>query len=294
MLTKHDASALSRLFSATVVRELGKLGRSPLFSRLVSQLNNNRLELGDSTVGDAFEAAFNLLRTSSYRDEYIFRSAITQKLVLGRHNLNTATVLNEFRTENSKVDIAILNGTSTAYEIKSDRDSLYRLADQIRDYRKFFASVNVLTNELRLEDTLKSVPDDVGIVVLSNRFTIRTVRQAINRPDRVEPEVILNSIRVEEAKQILFALGQEIPDVPNTRIRAELHRLFSNLESHQVHEQMVKVLSRTRSQSSLEPMLGLIPRSLKAAVISIKPNSKVVERIVLATKQPIASVYDWT
>ena len=42
------------------------------------------------------------------------------KLVKSRHKLSNVTYINEFHVLNSICDIAIFNGTSTAYEIKTD------------------------------------------------------------------------------------------------------------------------------------------------------------------------------
>ena len=56
----------------------------------------------------------------------------------GEHIPQNSTLINEFRVCNSKADIAIINGKSTVYEIKSKYDSLDRLESQIADYKKVF------------------------------------------------------------------------------------------------------------------------------------------------------------
>lgn len=83
------------------------------------------------TVGEAFNEAFALLRQTGLRNEYVYRSALTHNLLLGKHSLRTACMLNEFRIGSCKADLIILNGTGTVYEIKSERDSLSRLQNQI-------------------------------------------------------------------------------------------------------------------------------------------------------------------
>lgn len=74
-----------------------------------------------ATVGDVFDQAFEILKVAGQRDEYIYRAAISQKILMGTHSLRTASMLNEFRAGSSKADLVILNGTATVYEIKSER-----------------------------------------------------------------------------------------------------------------------------------------------------------------------------
>ena len=120
-------AVISRLFSSAVFREMATKGRSAAFARLFreSSLANSHHSL--SRVADAFEAAFTILRAGGCRDEYIYKAALTHRVLLGTHSLKTACMMTEFRVETCKADLAILNGTSTVYEIKSERDSLGRL-----------------------------------------------------------------------------------------------------------------------------------------------------------------------
>lgn len=247
----------------------------------------------DSTVGDAFERAFGILRQSGMRDEYVYRSAIAQKILLGRHSLNTATMLNELRAGECKADVVVLNGTSTAYEIKSDRDSLTRLTNQLSNYRAVFASVNVVVGHSHLDDVLTLVPHDVGVLLLTNRFRLSVVREAIDLPERTSPLMILEILRIDEAASILRNLGLEAPEVPNTRIRTEFKDIFIGLDPGVVHKQMVEVLRRTRSQAPLAAFVGSLPDSVKAASLAAKPNVLSRSHISDAINTPLVEALAW-
>ena len=81
-------------------------------------------------------------------------------------------MLSEFRAGTCKADLVILNGTSTVYEIKSERDSLVRLSNQVKNYKRVFAMVNVITSEGFVKSVCTTVPDDVGVMCLSKRYHI--------------------------------------------------------------------------------------------------------------------------
>ncbi|EPA7430581.1 TPA: sce7726 family protein [Pseudomonas aeruginosa] len=292
-LDSTQQSAITRLFSAAVVRELASKGKSPLFSRLLieSRLVDS-LHSSDS-VSSVFDTAFSFIKKKIYRTEYTYKAAITSKLMLGRHSLNTAAMLTEFRVETCKVDIAIFNGTSTAYEIKSERDRLDRLENQLESYRKLFAKVYVVTGENHAEEVLKSTSDETGVLLLSDRFSISTIREAIERPDRVSPETICNSLQARECIQVLAEFGISAPNVPNTEVRRALLDIFRELDPASVHQSMVKVVRQSRSSSSLSSFIAAMPSSLAAAVFSVPIKERDHPKLIGAINTPIREALAW-
>lgn len=295
MATNKDiqSSAAARLFSAGVVKDLARFGKSALFGRLLREGSLvDRVGI-DKRVGDVFEAAFSILKDRDARHEYVYKAAIINKILLGKHSLRTASVLNEFRVEHCKADLAILNGTAAVYEIKSERDSLSRLERQIAAYQKVFAKVNVIAGSNHIENVLGMVPNEVGVFELSDRFQIRTVRDGADLPSRTVPSAMLGSITMDEAKAILKALGISIPDVPNTRLRGELEGLFFHLDPVDTHQAMVSTLKRTRSQSSLISLVDNLPSSLHAAVLSTRMRKQDHARLISAIDQPLRDAVMW-
>lgn len=292
-LDKHEASALSHLFSASVIRDFGKRSCSPLFTRLLEHTRIDPSSRRGYTVGAAFDEAFDLLSRSRFRDDYVYRSAIMQKILLGRHSLNTATLLNEIRAGSCKADVVVLNGTSTAYEIKSERDSLARLQNQISNYRCVFASVNVVVSKSHLHEVFQVVPEDVGIITLSKRFNLHTERKAQICPERTVPTMILEMLRTEEAAEILTHFGYDVPDVPNTKMRSELSHIFVDLDAANVHDEMVRVLRKTRSQADLADFINSVPKSIRAASLAVRPNFKNRVSIKKAIDTPLIEALAW-
>ena len=286
-------SAMTRLFSSAVFREMAHKGRSPLFARLVGLADIGNRCADDATVGQAFEAAFGVLKTAGRRDEYIYRSALTHNVLMGTHSLNTACMLTEFRAGVCKADLAILNGTATVYEIKSERDSLARLANQVENYKRVFAKAYVIAGEGHVAGVLDIVPGDVGVMMLSSRYRTSTVREAENRPDRICPATVFESLRKAEAGAILKSLGVPLPDVPNTQQHAAMRELFETLDPTTVHVAMVKTLKRTRDLAPLSSLVDKLPRSLHAAALSIQVRRTDHERIIAAVSTPLGAAMAW-
>lgn len=284
---------MTRLFSSAVFREMAKKGRSPLFARLFSLTDVGGSCSEGATVGEAFDATFNLLKTAGRRDEYVYRSALTHNILMGKHSLNSACMLTEFRAGACKADLVILNGTATVYEIKSERDSLARLAKQVENYKRVFAKVYVIASEGHVSGVLNTVPVDVGVMMLASRYRITMVREAADRPDRICPATVFEALRSAEAVAILRQLKIAVPDVPNTQRHAAMRAIFAQLDPMAVHTAMVTTLKHTRDLAPLGELVGHLPRSLHAAALSIRVRRADHGRIVEAVSTPLRAAMVW-
>ena len=292
-LNPSQVSAIARLFSSSVIRELAVRGESNLFSRLIKE--SSLIEGIDlsAPVSYLFDTAYSLLKKASNRNEYVYKAAIAHKVLQGTHSLRSATMLTEFRVGDCRADVVILNGTSTVYEVKSERDRLHRLEAQVSAYLQVFARVNVITGENHLDEVLFTVPPEVGVMLLSGRYQISTIREATDATDRIVPEVMFESLRLDESLKILNQLGVSCPSVPNTQRHRELRKRFIKLTPHEAHSGMVTVLRETRSMLPLAKLAQALPGSLHAAAFSTRLRRSDHPRLVKALQTPIKDAMNW-
>ncbi|MCH8179933.1 MAG: sce7726 family protein [Proteobacteria bacterium] len=288
-----NIAAASRLFSPGLIREMASEGRSPMFARLVKQSDL----LGGLTPADpvslVFESAFKILRRPGVRNEYIYRSALTRNVLLGKHSLSTASMLTEFRAGSSKADLVILNGTSTVYEIKSDRDSLARLSGQLENYRKVFSKIYVIAGENHINDLLRCVSPKIGVMALVRWNRISTVREAEIDFSGMSPISLFESLRASEATDVLKGLGCEVPCVPNTLRHEALKARFESLDVQAVHDQMVLVLKKSRNLVALSELLDGLPDSLKAAALSVRFSDRCKINLLGAVNTSLKEAEAW-
>ena len=288
-----EISSLSRIFSTVVIKDLAKHGRSSILAELIFE--SNIMDYSKSTnLAGLFDDAFQYLKSESNRHEYIYKAAITEKVLLGIHSLNTASMMTEFRVGKCKADVVILNGTGTVYEIKSERDKLSRLVDQVDAYMDVFASVNVIIGENHYERVRELVPADVGIMLLSERYNIRTARVAKNLPSRTKPVSIFDSIRISEAELILNFMGVGFHEVPNTKKYEYYRELFRGLDSEETHFYMVKVLKMSRSLKSLQGLVNSLPKSLHSVALTSKVRMQDHLTLVNAMNTPTSELSMWS
>lgn len=289
-----ELSALTRLFSSAVFQEMARKGRSALFKRLLEQTGIAQRCRSDASVGDAFDAAFKVLQIAGLRDEYVYRAAIIKKILIGKHSLRTASMLNEFRAGSCKADLVILNGTSSVYEIKSERDSLSRLVNQVDNYKRVFATVNVIVSESHIESVQQVIPDDIGIMCLSKRYQISVIRDALDCPERICPVTVFESLRSAEAIAILKSLGVDVPTVPNTQRHGMLREMFAELQPVTLHREFVHTLKQTRNLAPLSGLINQLPASLHAAALSVPVRRTDHDRLIGAVTTPLEAATAWT
>jgi hypothetical protein len=285
---------LARFFSSSVLRELAHNGHSTIAGRL-SRQHHLFEQFGSSTpVGEFYDAIFKRL-IREYRHEYIYKNAIAEKILLGKHNLNTAFMLTEFRVEDCKADAVVLNGTSHVYEIKSEMDSFERLDRQLAAYRKMFDFITVITTERLYKSVEDRVPTEVGIMVLADggyQFRKKPYREAVSNKGNVDPLIIFNSLqRREYLKIIKETFGIILAHLPNTQIYSEAKAYFEKLPPEVAHDAMVEALKHRRDTHRVADFVLDVPDSLKAASLSIRLTHEERTRFVNLLHKDITSTF---
>lgn len=224
------------------------------------------------TYREFFDEAFRVLG-KNYQNEYVFKNLIANKILCGRHSLNTATMLSEFRVGKNKADCVILNGKSTCYEIKTDYDSLVRLDDQLGSYLQLFDEVYVVCSKKFEKIIFKEIPNEVGIISLTSSQTLRTLRKAKSRSKPLNKDLLIGSMRQSEYKQLAEEILGEKISLPNMLIYEKCLSIIHQYDNDQeLNKKYIKILKNTRKNDDI--FINSVPLSLTNAVISYKFSKK--------------------
>lgn len=238
---------------------------------IIQELGLNDFISHNTTLRELFENSYNQL-LKNYRNEYVFKNAIAKKILMGRHSIKSSSLFTELRVETSKADIVIFNGTSHVYEIKTDLDNFERLEAQIENYKKVFEYVNIVSVEAKVEAIQSLVDDDIGIIVLTDKYTLSPVRKAKSRLKNLDKEALFNMLRKDEYLKIIKKNFGNIPDVPNTKIYSASKELFITLSVEQAHKEVLKALKNRKNHKNLIENIKKFPDSLKIAIIEADLN----------------------
>ena len=282
--------SLGRMFSPLVMDHIALKGRSGYLSEVCS--NSRLIEQIDPSMPLAqfFDLIYMIL-FRSYRNEYIYKNAIANKILLGRHSLNTSHMLTEFRVGNCKADVVVVNGTSAVYEIKSELDSFARLENQVTNYLKIFDYINVITSASQVNKLKSILPDKAGILLLTNRNTISTIRESKSNRKNTNQSILFDSLRKNEYVKAIKEYFGIVPDVPNTQIYKECKELFSKIPAELAHDLTINILRRRRNTRVLKAFIEEAPASLSAYAMSICSQKVKMQALMSRFSKNIGSVF---
>jgi hypothetical protein len=260
--------ALGRIFTPLVMDSLAQKGSSGYLTEVCTN-SGLMVQIDPSmTVGKFFDWIYSILFIN-YRNEYIYKNVIANKILLGKHNLNTSHFLTEFRVGKCKADVVVLNGTSTVYEIKSEFDSFARLEKQIKSYLEIFDHINVITSNSQVAKLENILPDAVGILVLTNKNTISTMRESETNKKNINPGILFDSLRKNEYIKVIKKYYGTVPDVPNALIYRECKKMFCKIYPEIAHEVTIKILRERTNLKVLKEFIERAPSSLSAYAMTI-------------------------
>ena len=141
-------------------------------------------------------------------DEGSIRAALRSKLLVKQVGDADATVVIEelgLCRGQVRVDIAVVNGLLHGYEIKSDRDSLRRLAVQVEVYGKVLDRATLVIGERHMPSALDMVPAWWGVLhvyTTANGLRFKTLRGARKNPHR-DPRSLVELLWLGDAIVLL-------------------------------------------------------------------------------------------
>jgi hypothetical protein len=106
----------------------------------------------------------------------------------------------------ARIDIAVVNGLMHGYEIKSDKDTLQRLPEQIRVFNLVFDKITLVVGKNHLYEAIQIIPEWWGITIAksdsSGNVIFNIIREACENENQNSVS-IANLLWREEALKIL-------------------------------------------------------------------------------------------
>jgi hypothetical protein len=157
----------------------------------------------------------------------------------------------------ARIDVAVLNGISHGFEIKSDRDTLSRLDTQMRAYNSVFDKVTLVVGRAHLVQAFQAIPDWWGIetvgVASDGNVAFNQLRAGHYNPN----QDVISIVRLlwrNEALDLLEKAGRA--DGVRSKPRdAVYQRLIASFELNALKERVWHVLQHSREnwRSDLQP-----------------------------------------
>lgn len=248
----------SKLFSKKVVKDILSKEKSEILNKLL--LNSKISFENGTTYFNIFEKIYNIF-IDKYPYEYVYKNQLLIQL-LKKEYKSEHIFLQEVPLYNNIVDILVVNGRTTAYEIKTEFDSFYRLEAQLKSYTKVFDRVFVVTSE-KFENKITEFLDNnefnnVGVQIFSNN-KIKQIKQAK-----------INEIDISNYRNII-----------NQSELKKLNLTFENVENLEITKalEIYRKILKSRQKNGNE-LIEKVPDSMKSLISNMHLLSWQKEKLI--------------
>lgn len=233
---------------------------------------------------EVLKEAYNNIQ-NSYQNEYVLKNEFLNKCLVEKVLNKNSIVFNELRLGNSIADLAIFNGVSKAFEIKTILDKECRLSSQIETYKKIFNETYIIVPEQQVDKYLKFDNEVAVFSYDSNLNKFELVREA-TRNEVIDIDVLMNVLHSKEYLSIVHNQFGIVPglnsfnqfDICKRLISTidylELNNIFlETMKSRKIHNSFFNKINSEFNQVSLSLNLKEIERN---KLIDELKNNKVL------------------
>lgn len=262
---------VSRVFSRSTFRDIVNRNSNSVMDALFSCALLKTFK--GLELNSVFDQLYEIL-AHDYRNEYVFKNSLALEIIKKKHQFNNVSYINELRTNNSICDIAIFNGKSTAYEIKTELDSLDRLPMQLSDYQKIFNRVYVITDKSKLSTLEKIVSPNIGICELTKTNKINIIKEADSNIDFLSNEDVFYCLRPSEIDFLLKEKLNYIPSGSAKERRKESLTIFTELNKETVNDYFIEAMKKRSLEAYEIDYFSKLPNSILALLLNFRLNKK--------------------
>ena len=200
------------------------------FSTLFSRSEVNRWLKGDFNSIDIKLERYNLIEKNkgnsylkflrntyhilekNYPNEYVLKNEFLNKWLKKELGTNNSAIFNEFRIGKAIADLAMFNGISKVFEIKTILDKEYRLSNQIQEYRKIFNEAYIIVPDVLLTK-YSNYDESIGIITFDSNSKNFKIVQRAKRNKELNPETLMEVLHTKEYLEITEEYYEQLPQM---------------------------------------------------------------------------------
>jgi hypothetical protein len=274
----------SSIFSSTSFSKLLKDDDFSFINSKIIRYDNSKIGVKIHTYADYIKYTYNELR-KQYRNEYIYKNTFINEMLIKNYGVKDTILINEFRVGNSIADIVMFNGTSKAFEIKTELDTDKRLVGQLVDYKKVFKECYIVTHESLTSKYLKE-DNSIGIIELIETprgLKMQEVRPAIENKE-VNSETIMRCLRTNEYKSIVKKYYKELPHMNHFNMFNICEELIFQIPNTILNSLFIEQLKLRKSNTS---KINTHFKELRQIGLALNLNTSLSEQLISKLNTPI-------
>jgi len=221
---------------------------------------------------------------NSYQNEYIFKNSFLTHWLINELGQSNSIVFNEFRAGTSVADLAMFNGISKAFEIKTEFDSDKRLQGQIENYKQVFNETYLIIPKSKV-DLYRKYDEAIGIILFDDNKTnkFEVFRKSVTI-ESLNTSMLMEILNTKEYKEIVESYYGKLPKMNSFnqyKICLELINSIPTVALNQLYLEQIK-------NRKLEKILSKHNyKELNQICLALKLKKKEKRNLIENLKQPI-------
>lgn len=289
MLRKRENISNDRLrsyssaFSRIVFSDIANFSDFSHLDWMVSHYNEP-LKNGASYM-DYLSYIYSVM-SKAYRNEYVFKNEIINQLLIKRYGTEDTIALNEFRVGDSIVDLAMMNGESKAFEIKTSLDSPKRLRKQMNDYKRLFNKCYVVVDAEECDYYAQHIEDSTGIVSLKyekGRIVLKEYRGAA-KCETIDADCMMKCLRTSEFSNMVESYFGELPQVSPVDMFEVCKKQMRQIPSAELNRLF---LAEVKKRSSATGRLKFFPKEIRQIMLALNLSQRKQDALINNLNKPI-------
>ena len=201
----------------------------------------------------------NMISTNDKVIRAALRNILYKELENYQKNGYNAEVFEEFGVRHgaARIDFAIINGVMCGYEIKSDRDTLERLQEQVKEFNTVFDKLTLVVGKRHLYQAMHFIPEWWGVMVAKVDAHDQVFFQTIRESETNNGQVKISIARLLWRREALRILEErDSADGVRHKPREFIYERLANVSDINTLKVQVSALLVSREGWRSDPQLA--------------------------------------
>ncbi|AKK72091.1 hypothetical protein OK18_05095 [Chryseobacterium gallinarum] len=181
----------------------------------------------------------------NYPNEYILKNEFLNKWLRSELGNKDSLIINEFRTGKAIADLAMFNGVSKAFEIKTILDKEYRLSNQLSEYKKIFNELYIIIPKIQITKYV-NYDDSIGIISYDSEVKeFELIRKAVKN-DEINSNTLIEILHTKEYLEIVYNYYGFLPEMTVFTQYDKCKNLLSKIPNSDLNTLFLKVIKKRK------------------------------------------------
>lgn len=184
-----------------------------------------------------------------YPNEYILKNEFLNQWLKEEIGTTNSVIFNELRVGKAIADLAMFNGVSKVFEIKTILDKEYRLPKQIEEYKKIFNEVYIIIPKVYLPK-YKNFDKTIGIILYESDSKSFNIERKSKSYSQININVMMDTLHTKEYLKICKSYYTELPKMNSFNQFDICKKLISKIPKHELNNLFIGTIKERKINNS--------------------------------------------